>query len=243
MAVRIAAVQALRGKTLVGDNVLDSEIGALQVDADGNLRTDEDTPFLAIYTDAATTRDIDIDIRSFSVNGVTEILFETGITAAMTETDAATDETKLIGLGIPATDRSFELFLDLVDRQIGDVLNDPANEWAGIFRNLVQRFVKIDRARTSGAADGTRLAGHQTKVSALLVNDPVAGEAIRSTGAIGKFFAKAAELTEPEIVTQLAAMRAQIEGSGVAWATPVRRRGLTQEEGAAMLVDDFTDDP
>lgn len=55
IAARMAAVRALRGRTLVGDNVLDSQIGALDVGADGELRTEEDKPFISVYTHGKTT--------------------------------------------------------------------------------------------------------------------------------------------------------------------------------------------
>ena len=47
-AVRVAAVEAVRGRTLVAGNVLDSENGSLDVLADGTLRTDQDRPFSSI---------------------------------------------------------------------------------------------------------------------------------------------------------------------------------------------------
>ena len=53
IALRIAAVQALKGRTLVGDNVLDSRMTALDVDDDGNARTDEDRPFISLYESGA----------------------------------------------------------------------------------------------------------------------------------------------------------------------------------------------
>ncbi|MEV4609769.1 hypothetical protein MRBLMR1_004868 [Neorhizobium sp. LMR1-1-1.1] len=242
IAVRIAAIEAIRGRTLFGDNVLDSEIGTLQVDADGNLRTDEDAPFISVYTDAATTRDMDISLRGFAVNGATEILFEAGVTAAMTDTDPDTDASVLIGVGVPATDRSFEFSLDMVTRQIGDILVDKDNEWAEIFRLLIQRFEKIEHARTGGTDQGVRLAGRQMKVTALLVNDPVAGEALKPTSAMARFFAKADELIDPTMIKYIAAMKSQINPDPAAWGTPSRRYGLTKDEGSAMLVDDFKND-
>lgn len=51
IALRMATIAALKGRTLVEDNVLDSEITALDADADGNLTTDQKRPFISIYTD------------------------------------------------------------------------------------------------------------------------------------------------------------------------------------------------
>ncbi|TPK15172.1 hypothetical protein FJ872_19430 [Mesorhizobium sp. B2-5-9] len=236
IAVRIAAVEALRGRTLAGDNILDSEIGALDVDADGELRTVEDRPFVTVYTDAATTKDVDTSLRSMVQNGATQILFEAGITAAMTETDPDTDESRLIGIGIPATDRAFEFHLDMVARQIGDALTDPENEWAQIFSGLIQRYVLIERARTSGDNNGVRLAAQQIKLTVDLIADPVKGEPLRATGAFAKFLAKADTIEDQAMTVQIAAIRTAISGAAFDWQIEQRRYGMTGGEMNALLL-------
>jgi len=241
IAARIAAVEALKGRTLVGDNVLDSEIGSLQVDADGTLKTDEDAPFITVYTDAASTKGSDNSLRAMLINGATDIVFEAGITAAMTETNTLTDESTLIGLAIPATDRAFEFYLDIISRQIGDVITDPDNEWAEIFRSLINSMVTVERLRTSGADAGTRLAGHQTKITVNLVADPVRGQPVRPESGMGKFLAKATTLNDPVVAQQLAVMLAQIDGDPRSWKMEQRRHGMTVAEMDGMLLNPIDD--
>jgi hypothetical protein len=60
---------------------------------------------------------------------------------------------------------------------------------------------------------------------------------------MARFFTKADQLTDPEIVKYITAMKAQIIADPAAWGTPLRRYGLSIDEGAAMLVDDFRNDP
>ena len=240
IAARIAAIQALMGRTLVGENVLDSQIGALDVDADGNLRTDEDRPFVTVYADAAKADEGLPAIRSFSENGATEFLFEAGITAAHMEFNEETGESTLIGIGIPSTDAAFEFHLDIVSRQIGDALNDPNNEWAEIFRRFTRSITKIERARTSGADNGVRLAAQQIKVTAELIADPVRGTELKSTHPMAAFFAKAAELDDPVVTAQVALMQAQLAGDEYEWETALRRYGLSRKEGDAMLLTPAT---
>lgn len=252
IAARIAAVQALRGRTLVGDNVLDSQIGALDVAADGSLRTDEDRPFISVYADAAKSDDN--VLRSWVDNGATEFLFEMGITAAHTETDEETGETTLLGVGIPATDANFEFTLDVVARQVGDTLTDPENEWAEIFRKFLRGVNRIERARTSGDGSGIRLAAQQIKVTADLIADPVRGVELKPTHPLAMFFAKAATVTvpnpahdpddenspatipDPVVTAQVALMQAQLSGAEYEWQTAMRRYGMTKTEADNLLL-------
>lgn len=229
IAARIAAVEALKGKTLVGDNVLDSEIGAIDVRADGNARTDEEKAFIAVYTDAGSA---DVDLRSLNKNGVTDFLFEAGITAAMTDTDPETGA-KVIFPGVPATDRAFEFYLDMVMHQIGAALTDPANEWAEVFRALAPRFVSTKRTRTSSDTGGVRMAAQQVAVQVDLIPDPVRGMTLASTHGLAKFFAKAEELASPAIAAQVAMMHAAVGGTVSDFDVMRARYGRTEGEGAA----------
>jgi len=231
IAARIAAVQALRGRTLVGDNVLDSQIGALDVTADGELRTEEDRPFISVYTDAA--RSSDNVLRGWTSNGATDFLFEMGITAAHIDTDQETGES-VIYPGIPGTDAAFEFHLDIVARQIGDALSDPANDWAELFRKFHSGNEVIERARTSNDGSGVRLAAQQIKLTVPLIADPVRGTELKPTHPLATFFAKAA--TVPELGARVALMQAQLAGSSISWQTDLARYGITKSEGEAMLI-------
>lgn len=234
IAARLAAVYALRGKTLVGDNVLDSQIGALDVTADGELRTDEEKPFISVYADAAKSEEN--MLRSWTDNGATDFLFEMGVTAAHTEMDEETGATTLIGVGIPATDAAFEFLLDVVARQIGDTLSDPENEWAEIFRKFHMGNGLIERARTSGDGSGIRLAAQQIKLTVTLMPDPVRGKELKPESPMALFFAKAATVSDPVLNAQVALMQAQIAGTSTDWQTELRRYGITRTEGENMLI-------
>ena len=252
IAARIAAVQALRGRTLVGDNVLDSQIGALDVTADGELRTDEEKPFISVYADAAKSDEN--MLRSWTDNGATDFLFEMGVTAAHTEFNDETGETTLVGVGIPATDAAFEFLLDVVARQIGDTLSDPENEGAEIFRKFHRGNARIERARTSGDGSGIRLAAQQIRLTVDLVADPVRGVELNPAHPLAMFFAKAATLTvpnsahdpddenspatipDPVVTAQVALMQAQLAGSEYDWQTALRRYGMTKTEGENLLI-------
>lgn len=233
IAARIAAVQALKGKTLVGDNVLDSQIGALDVAADGTLRTEEDSPFITIYTDAGKSEGR--RLRSWVENGSTEFLFEMGITAAHATTDPDTGES-VVYPGIPGTDANFEFIMDLVARQIGDAMTNPDNTWAEIFRAMHMGNMALERARTSNDGGGIRLAAQQIKLTVDLFPDPTTGFELKPEHPLAKFFVRAAELNSAVVNEQVEMMQACLSGSFTDWKMDLRRYGLTRAEGDAMLL-------
>lgn len=208
IAIRIAAVEALKGRTLVGERVLDSQIAALEADADGNIQIEEEAPFIAVYTDAGSTVDEDIADNLLIANGETEVVFEIGITAAMMETDPETGTSTIAGVGIPSTDRNFEWFLDMTARQIADALRDENNAWAGIFRGLYYHVVKIERLRAASEAKGLRLAGQQIRLALHIVDDPLKNDEDPEKAAPFVAFLDAMEASgNAEYVTQAAMMR------------------------------------
>lgn len=235
IAARIALVQALKGKTLVGQNVLDSQTGALDVDADGNLVTDQEKPFISVYADDAKVDGADAAIRAMNVNGDTDFVFEYGITSALVTTDQETGES-VVYPGIPSTDASLEFYLDIVARQVGDALSDSENEWAEIFRKFANSFAKMSRARTSSADNGLRLAAQQYRLTASLIADPIRGVELKPVHPLAMFFAKAAELDDPVVSTQVALMQAQLAGTEFQWQTDMRRYGMTRTEADNLLL-------
>jgi hypothetical protein len=230
IALRIVTIEALRGKTSVADNILDSQIGSLDVGADGTLRTDQEKPFLSVYTDASKAEDLGSGRRLWH-NGLTELLIESGIAASMSETDQETGASTIIG-GIPATDAAFEFFLDVVDRQLTAVLMDPDNAWAEIWRRLVRDIAKVERRRVSDAETGTRMAAHQQCITCDLLPDPVYGEPIAPTS-VWQALIDAMEAVEHPYLAKMQ----ELMGSNVSQLhTKEQRRrfGLTLDEARAL---------
>lgn len=233
IAARIAAVEALKGKTLAGTNVLDSEIGAIDIAADGSASTDEKNAFIAVYTDTANSPGD--PLRALVANGTTDFLFEAGVTAAMTERDPETGAATIVP-GVPATDRAFEFFLDMIIRQIGDALTDPGNEWAEVFRKLITKFVSTKRSRTSSDTGGVRMAAQQLLIQADLITDPVRGATLAPTHGLVRFFEKAETLADPVIDAQVTLMKAQMVGELGEFDLMRSRYGRTLAEARATDV-------
>lgn len=235
IALRVATVEALKGNTLVEGNVLDSEIGALDIAADGSLRTDQEKPFISVYVEGAKLEGA-ADIRSLHKSGPTDLIIEIGITAAMTSTDPETGVSEVIGLQIPATDPAIEFFLDCTSRQIINVLTDPRNVWSEIWRELSSKVVKIERRRTSDAT-GARVAAHQIVITIDLLPDPVFGEPVAPTSIWKKFFDKLQSSADPIVAKKRAAMLSLLgDPDGVLNHEAQRRRfGMTLEEARALF--------
>lgn len=235
IAIRIAAVEALKGRTLVGDNVLDSEIGVIDINTDGDIDINKKRPFIAVYTDVALVNVLDTDLRSLTKNGNIDLVFETGVTSAMVETlpdgDAA-----LIGAGFPDTDRAMERSLDLVVRQIFDALADPVNEWAKIFRSLTTRFTELRRSRVSTDSGGLRRAAQQINLKVDLVADPITGEPLKVGSPFSVFLTKIESDTRPEYKDLVGLIRKQLGNNQESAEVNQRRYGYTFEEGQAMLL-------
>lgn len=232
IALRTAAVEALKGQTLVGGHVLDSPNGALDIAADGSFRTDEDSPFISVYTDIGKVEKV--TGRGLIENGLCDIVFEMAVASAMTEVNDDTGVSTLVGIAIPASDRSFELFLDLVQRQIFDALNDPDNAWAEIYRGLHYGVRKIDYAGARNTEDGQRLAGHQIRLTVDLIDDPVKGEALDPASPFMRFLGALDASSDPVYQTQASTMRSLLAGTNETWQALQRRNGMTAAELLAL---------
>lgn len=238
IALRIAAVEALKGRTQVGENVLDSEIAALDTAANGSVTTTKNKPFISVYADDSRAV-AGLSLRSFAANGAVDILFEASFATSHLVSDPNTDE-QVIVEGVPATDANLEFMLDLVMRQIADALTDPDNEWALIFLGLAGNVEKTERARVSGNTNGVRLAAHQIKLTVSALPDPVRGDPIGPP--LRRFFEKCeSDLVGrvPSLEKNIALMKAQIHGDADALKKAMRRYGLIHDEADAMLITPF----
>lgn len=234
MALRIAAVQALKaGGTLVGDNVLDSQISAIDQTADGRLRSDQQRPFIAVYTDAAKAQDLgQTGLRS---NGRVDIVFNCGVSVTMAETNKETGETQIVDL-FPATDANLEAVLDALDVQISRVLTDLDNPWAQVFGDFVQAYVAKEHVRSSSSAENVRLAAGQTKLTVDVFADPRHGQPLAEGGPWPRFMALMAEHGVPQL-----ALFQQLMGDPVSGAYEEFERltGMTTRDAQSLRLYTF----
>lgn len=185
-ALRLSAVQSLKGRTLAGDQVRNSRIGAIDIAADGSLRVNEDRVFLDVFTDDSEASGADVFPRDLHENGELALNFESGITSTMTGTNDA-GESVIVGVNVPATDDAFEATLDILDSQIQTALSDPNNEWAEVWRKLSTGILKVERKRAASADDGLRRAARQLRVTLRARPDPLPNELLAATSPFKQF--------------------------------------------------------
>lgn len=233
-ALRHAAVQALRGATLVGENVKDSAIGAIDIAADGTLRSINDLPFIAVYTDEGTVTDA--PLRDLRQNGSVDFVLEIGVTSAMMVRNPDTGESESAA-GIPTTDAGFEAMLDIIERQATIALTDPGNAWAEIWRKLHDNVTRIERRRAATAEGGTRLAARQTRMALTVKPDPVPGQPLGPAGVWTLFRDRlAADASEDSDL--VAVLDALIGEPGEMTLERLRAmRGNTDDEARALRIN------
>lgn len=200
LALRVAAVEALRGRTMVGDNVRDSDIRAIDIEADGSLRTEEDRPFILVYTDDG--RATETPLRDLHSNGEVDLAFEFGVATPMTTTDPETGESVIAGTTVPATDAALEMVLDIIDRQLASALAGEG-KWPTIWKHLSSGVVKVVRRRAVNAEQGVRFAARQVLVTVNLRPDPVMGAPL---GGVWQEFAAAIADDRPDLSPVVADM-------------------------------------
>jgi hypothetical protein len=206
----------------------------MQSEADGSIRMPEDEPFIAVYTDSSTTRDVGTPLRAMAVNGATDIIFEAGIASTMTTSDPDTDESMIVGVGLPPTDGAMEFYLDMVMRDIDDVLTDPDNVWSQLYQGFISAVGLVERRRAGSDSAGQRVAGQQLKVSATLLADPIRGDALRATSVMARFLAQVETINDARLCAQADMIVARLSGSAEAWKIVQRRYGLTRDESEAL---------
>lgn len=238
IALRMAVVEALKGQTLVGHNVLDSEIGVISTDANGKVTSEQSSPFIAVYTDTGETEAE--GLRGLIGSSRCDLVIETGVAGTMIQrTDAGDEEVS----GFPATDAAFELMLDLVIRQIVEALSDHTHPWALLFQALVRDVGKAVRQRVGHHQLGTRLAAQELRIPLYLVEEPERGVVLDPDGAFGMWLSllpsepDESDLDRSRTMSTIRDYLLALQGSEVEeWEMARQRLGLSVAEITALGV-------
>ena len=191
LAAQICAVQALKGKTLVGDSVRDSEAGVINIDKDGNLATTEAKPFITVWSDDFNAIG---DGATLYEPGRLELNFEFGLTSSMPLVtpegkflvDAETNEVISAEKQTPL-DAHLNVMLLSLEYQIKAALSADTL-WGNLYRRFMQKPYSYARKRGGNTGSGIRFAGCQLKIEGNVLADPVIGDGIRETSAWGLLF-------------------------------------------------------
>jgi hypothetical protein len=223
LALRIATVKALRGKTFAGNMVRDSEIAPIDETIEG-----ETAPFVVVYTDESDT-DPDVANEETSLFGrctYVDLTIETAVTTRMKPGPGS-------DWAIPPTDAGLEFTIDVIERQIRNALSDPDNAWAEMWRRLVREIKSQKSARGSSARKGVRFAGRQIVLTVDLAPEPRPGE---NVSGLWRQFVDLMQ-SDSELSTQRDLFIALATGEAVDWTEFDKIRaayGLANETGAAL---------
>lgn len=227
-ALRHSAVEALRGQTLVGQNVKNSDFQALDIAADGSVRDADDQPFILVYSDDSTAEG---GRTTLWENGSLEVVIEFGIAQAMSTKNEETGETVITGFAVPATDTGMETALDITDRQIAVALH-ATGQWPNIFARLHDGIAKIERKRATLTEAGTRLAARQVRIWVDAKPDPLWGAPLTDTS-VWREFETAVAGTDAEAVT---AILLGTPGAELTFDMIRARYGLSEQAARSMSI-------
>jgi hypothetical protein len=163
--LRLATVAALRDKTWAETRVLDSDNGPLEA-----AILADPTPYIVVYTDDDNREEIE-GFDLLAAKRTLVIVIEFGLASALAPSDGGP------AMRIPATHGSFELALDIIERQIINALvHDPLSVWGALWRDLAMRFdLKTSSKRGGSSEGGSRWAARQLLLHVDPVADPPAG--------------------------------------------------------------------
>ncbi|WP_282046308.1 hypothetical protein [Roseibium album] len=230
IALRHAAVMALKDNTLAEDNVLDSEIGVLAETSDG-LTVQTKERFIAVYTEEA--EDKPDAQRNFHTNGLVKVAIEFGVTDAMVKEEDDPDnpgqKIRSIIPGFPYTHRGPEMYLDILGRQIRGNLESSGNEAAAIFRRLFHKIVSVTCERAGSARQDEKVAAQKLTFTIDAIDDPQFSSDVLEDSPLFDFFAML-DAGEDDDQRLANLMRAQIPADVGDFETIRRRNGLTLQE-------------
>lgn len=233
LALRLATVRALRGRTLAGDNVLDSDMAPIE-----DIALEYPQPVIVVYTDdgkfMSSGRDLFVTSGDARVDvGFQSLVIEIVITQRMTMRDD--DGNTIEGAVPPVLDAALEFNLDIIERQIYAALMDadPAAPWAEMWRRFVFGIGDRDSQRGSSKQDGLRLAGRQIKLSVTMPRDPAPGAPVGPLWS--SFLALAA--TDAGLTPLLPMINACLAGTPLPPGLQTARKfGLTRHETDSFLL-------
>jgi hypothetical protein len=230
IALRVCVQEALRGRTAVGANVLDSQFSALDLDADGHLRTEQERPFVSVYTEEGQIA-AGGGIELLGQSSV-QLVIEAGIASSMGVQDPETGVMQLAS-GLPDTDAGMEFTLDLIMHQVAHALTASGEIWAELARSFISGISRIDRARIGGKSNGVRIAGHELRLTGQLVQDPLPGQDLAGTP-FERFLTALAASGRPELVKLRETIEQALAGAALDYTAVRKLMGWADADAEAI---------
>lgn len=225
--LRIAAVQAITGKTLAGDAVFDSDIDPIDQRVSETPR-----PLIVVYTD--DDQSTPTGFADFLQGSQTELVIEmvyAGRTTVQVDPDGQGPR-MTEALEISGRDATNEILLDMIERQVVRTLSAGQGPWSQVFRGVACNCTRRLSRRGASAEQGVRFAVRQLVLTLEPLIDPVPGMPIPA----GSVWDQALSLMEGGQFGPIARMlRDDIEGQPMTeWRRFAGQLGVSLETMAAI---------
>lgn len=234
LAIRLATVKALKGRTYAEDRVFDSKISPVEL-----VAGHEAQPVIIVSTDDDNIDATGRDLRAGDHR--LELVIEIAVTSPVkieVEDGSAVEE-----IAIPASDEGLEATLAILAWQIGKALSSDGGHWGNIWRMLVVRVHSVSSRRGADDANGVRYAARQFVYTVDHVADPAPCDQPDAEGAWGK--ALAAMKDDPDLASLARIIEAEItKGDSMPWEQARGALGLADDEagvlgGQPLMIDDL----
>jgi len=171
---QIAMVRAIRGHTLAGPHVLDSNIAGM-----GTIDFAGDQPVIACSIEESDQND-KYDRGFFGRTSVFKLYVQVVVAtkASYTVVSVAGEEVEEIVTEIGSTDAAREATLNILDRQWKQALVDPVNEWGDRFRQLVPLIGRVKDIRITDPEGGRKYAARVYEIDGTAIAEPNFGEGL-----------------------------------------------------------------
>lgn len=166
LAIRLATIRALKGRTFAEDRVFDSAIQPIDLVA---ADTKQSVIIVTTDDDDATVEGRDLIATDHQLELVIEVAVASKHTVQVGEGETAE------ALTIPATDAGLEASLNLIGWQIARALSADGGEWGDLWRMMVSRVHTITSRRGADDDNGVRYAARQYVYKIDHVADPEPG--------------------------------------------------------------------
>lgn len=232
LAIRLATIRALKGRTFAGDRVFDSKIDPLDL----VIQQESGLEFVIVVTtdgDEVAVEGRDMRAGDHQL----ELVIEVAATARLA-VEAKDDGDVLV---IPATDAGLEATLNLIGWQIMRALQADGGPWADLWRRLVMRIQTATSNRGADEANGVRYAARQIILTLEHVAEPEPGVA----PAPGDLWADVIEMLKDD--DELSAIGRIIETTITAdvpepWERVRASLGLADDESTWVATREFAQD-
>jgi hypothetical protein len=219
LALRIATVKALVGRTLAGDRVYDSAIETIdaQVEEDG-------APMIVVYTDEeeGRTQGKDLMVTGRSLSLVIQCAVANRVQA----------QNGAVSVEIPHTDEGIEAVLDFMRHDIVATLQTDQGDWADLWRELVTSVENISVRRGASVKKGLRFAAREITIKVDTLGEPQPGYTAGGPLDLMDALLRA----DPDLVDMADIIRSRIDPTATppTWDKTIKALGLSRRGALAV---------